>query len=118
MMASGPHVRVRITSAKPDCKHFRAIGPIDSASSHSIVKTGQYKPLMSYDPSTIATLRRALDEILLDPRFHRRKTISALEVAEHLLAEARSGERNLDKLKISAFDRLISNVERLPNKAA
>ena len=29
-----------------------------------------------------------------------------------------SGERNLDKLKISAFDRLISNVERLPNKAA
>jgi hypothetical protein len=89
-----------------------------SAASHPIVKTGKYKPLMSYDPSTIATLRRALDEILLDPRFHRRKTISALEVAEHLLAEARSGERNLEKLKISAFDKLIGNVERLPDRAA
>jgi hypothetical protein len=43
---------------------------------------------MSYDPSTIATLRRALDEVLLDVRFHQRKSPSALEIAEHLLAGA------------------------------
>jgi hypothetical protein len=109
---------VRITSPKPDCKHFPAIDPIGPASSHSIVKTGKYKPLMSYDPSTISTLRRALDEILLDPRFHRRNTVSALEVAEYLLAEARSGERDLEKLKISVFDKLIGDAGRLPNKAA
>jgi len=50
---------------------------------------------MSYDPSTIATLRRALDEVLLDARFHQRKSASALEIAEHLLARAADGERDL-----------------------
>ncbi|MGQ2190897.1 hypothetical protein ACT4MK_47220 [Bradyrhizobium barranii] len=49
---------------------------------------------MSYDPSTIATLRRALDEVLLDARFHQRKSASALEIAEHLLARAADGERD------------------------
>jgi hypothetical protein len=73
---------------------------------------------MSYDPSTIATLRRALDEILLDPRFYRRNTASALEVAEHLLAEAASGERDLQRLKSSVFENLIGNAKRFPNQAA
>jgi hypothetical protein len=73
---------------------------------------------MHYDPSTIAILRRALDEVLLDGRFYRRKTASALEVAEHLLAEAASGERDLERLKASAFEKLIGNSERLPNQAA
>ncbi len=50
---------------------------------------------MSYHPSTIAILRRALDEVLLDMRFHHRKSASALEIAEHLLAQAAAGERDL-----------------------
>lgn len=59
-----------------------------------------------YDGSTIATLRRALDDVLTDPRFFQRSSASALEIAEHLLAEAASGERDLDRLKASAFKRL------------
>lgn len=73
---------------------------------------------MSYDPSTTAILRRALDEVLLDPRFYRRNTASALEVAEHLLAEAACGERDLERLKSSVFEKLIGNTERFPNQAA
>jgi hypothetical protein len=73
---------------------------------------------MGYDLSTIATLRRALDEVLLDGRFHRRKSVSALEVAEHLLAQAAAGERDIEKLKSSAFARLTSAPERLPDQAA
>ena len=72
---------------------------------------------MSYDPSTIATLRRALDEVLLDGRFYRRKSASALEVAEHLLAQAAAGERDLERLKSSAFATLIGN-QRFPDQAA
>lgn len=73
---------------------------------------------MSYEPATIATLRRALDEVVNDSRFRQRKSHSALEVAEHLLAMAAAGERDLERLKASAFQKLISTAERLPNKAA
>jgi hypothetical protein len=73
---------------------------------------------MSYDASTIAILRRALDEVLLDERFHRRKSASALEIAEHLLARAAAGERDLERLKSSAFEKLIGNTERFPDRAA
>ena len=73
---------------------------------------------MSYEPSTIATLRRALDEVVRDRRFHHRKSASALEVAEHILALAATGERDLEKLKSSAFERLDGNVERFPSQAA
>jgi hypothetical protein len=73
---------------------------------------------MSYDPSTIATLRRALDEVLLDTRFHRRKSASALEIAEHLLAHAAAGERDLGRLKSSAFSKLTGDHERVQDKAA
>ena len=73
---------------------------------------------MSHDPSTIAILRRALDEVLLDVRFHRGKSVSALEIAERLLAQAVSGERDLEGLKSSAFAKLIGKTERLPNQAA
>ena len=66
---------------------------------------------MSYDPSTIATLRRALDEVLLDARFHQRKSASALEIAEHLLARAADGERDLERLKCSAFEKLTATVD-------
>ena len=74
--------------------------------------------VMSCDAPTIAVLRRALDEVLRDGRFHRRKSASALEIAEHLLAQAASGERNLERLKSSAFDMLSSNIERFPDQAA
>lgn len=73
---------------------------------------------MSYDTSTIATLRRALDEVVRDRRFHHYKSASALEVAEHILALAAAGERDLEKLKSSAFKKLTGNAERLPSQAA
>jgi hypothetical protein len=73
---------------------------------------------MSYDPSTIAILRRALDDVLLDLRFHRRKSASALEIAEHLLAQAAAGERDLERLKSSAFRKLTGDHERVQDKAA
>jgi UDP:flavonoid glycosyltransferase YjiC (YdhE family) len=73
---------------------------------------------MSYDPSTIATLRRALDEVLADARFHRQAEASALEIAEHVLAAAASGERDLERLKASVLRKLAESTERLPNQAA
>jgi hypothetical protein len=73
---------------------------------------------MSYDAPTIVILRRALEEVLLDARFHRRKSGSALEIAEHLLAQAAAGERDLERLKSSAFKKLIGNTDRMANKAA
>jgi hypothetical protein len=71
---------------------------------------------MSYDPTTIAVLRRALDEVLLDARFYRSKSASALEIAEHLLAQAAAGERDLERLKSSAFNKLVG--ERIRDRAA
>ena len=73
---------------------------------------------MSYDPATITILRRALDEVLCDERFYRRKSASALEVAEHLLGQAATGERDLERLKASAYERLLGNAEPLPGRAA
>ena len=73
---------------------------------------------MSYDPATIALLRRTLDEVLRDSRFYGRKSASALEVAEHLLAQAAAGERDLDRLKSSAFKKLMGTTERFPDQAA
>lgn len=61
-----------------------------------------------YDSLTIAILRRALDDVLTDPRFLNRRSTSALEIAEHLLAQAAIGERDLDRLKASAFNKLVS----------
>jgi hypothetical protein len=72
---------------------------------------------MSYEPSTIAILRRALDEVLRDSRFYQRKSASALEIAEHLLAQAAAGERDLERLKTSAFKKLIGNTDLFPNHA-
>ena len=73
---------------------------------------------MSYDPTTVATLRRALNEVVSDTRFQRRKSVTALEIAEHLLAQAAAGERDLERLKSSAFQYLAGNIARLPSRAA
>ncbi|MEY9161386.1 hypothetical protein [Bradyrhizobium japonicum] len=53
-----------------------------------------------------------MDEVLLDARFHQRKSASALEIAEHLLARAADG--TLERLKCSAFKKLIGDAARLP----
>jgi hypothetical protein len=64
-----------------------------------------------YDAAaTIAILRRALDEVLADPRFSNRRSASALEIAERLLAKAGTGERDFDRLKASAFDKLMGQI--------
>jgi hypothetical protein len=59
-----------------------------------------------FDASTVAVMRRALNEIVADRRFLMRKSVTTLEVAEHILQQAALGERDLDRLKSSAFVRL------------
>src|ERR1700722_7341521 len=57
-----------------------------------------------YDASTVAVLRQALNEVVADRRFLVRKSVTPLEMAEHILQRAASGERDLHRLKSSAFD--------------
>jgi hypothetical protein len=59
-----------------------------------------------YDAPTIAVLRRALDDVFADRRFIRQRSTSALKIAEHLLAQAAAGERDLDRLRASALAKL------------
>jgi hypothetical protein len=59
-----------------------------------------------YDASTVAVMRQALNEIVTDRRFLARKSVTPLEVAEHILQQAASGERDLSRLKSSAFEKL------------
>jgi UDP:flavonoid glycosyltransferase YjiC (YdhE family) len=58
------------------------------------------------DPLPVALLRRALDEVIADRRFRERKSGSAIELAEHILARAAAGERDIERLKASAFEKL------------
>jgi hypothetical protein len=59
-----------------------------------------------FDPSTVAVMRQALNEIIMDRRFLVRRSVTPLEVAEHILQQAASGERDLNRLKSSAFEKL------------
>ena len=59
-----------------------------------------------FDAPTVAVLRQALNEIVADRRFLVRKTVTPLEVAEHILQQAASGERDLNRLKSSVFEKL------------
>jgi hypothetical protein len=69
-----------------------------------------------YDAGTLSILRRAFEEVVADPRFVDRRSASALEIAEHLLAQAANGERDLDRLKASAFNKLLATTDgRLQN---
>jgi hypothetical protein len=63
--------------------------------------------IQPYDAPTIAVLRRALDDVFTDRRFIHRRSTSALVIAEHLLAQAAAGERDLDRLRASALAKLI-----------
>ena len=59
-----------------------------------------------YDASTVAVMRQALNEVVTDRRFLVRKSVTPLEMAEHILQQAASGERDLNRLKSSAFEKL------------
>ena len=59
-----------------------------------------------FDASTVAVLRQAFNEVVTDQRFMARKTVTPLEVAEHILEQAAFGERDLNRLKNSAFEKL------------
>ena len=59
-----------------------------------------------YDASTVAVMRQALNEVVTDRRFLVRKSVAPLEVAEHILQQAASAERDLNRLKSSAFEKL------------
>jgi hypothetical protein len=63
-----------------------------------------------YDASTVAVMRQALNEVVSDHRFVMRKTVTPLKVAEHILEQAASGERDLDRLKSSAFEKLSADA--------
>ena len=58
-----------------------------------------------YGASIVAVMRQALSEVVADRRFLVRKSVTPLEVAEHILQQAASGERDLNRLKSSAFKR-------------
>ena len=59
-----------------------------------------------FDTSTVAVMRQALNEVVADRRFLVRKSVTPLEVAEHILEQAALGVRDLNGLKSSAFDKL------------
>jgi hypothetical protein len=59
-----------------------------------------------FDASTVAMMRQAMNEVVTDRRFLIRQSVTPLEVAEHILEQAASGERDLDRLKISVFEKL------------
>jgi hypothetical protein len=59
-----------------------------------------------FDASTVAVLRQALNEVVNDHRFLMRKSVTPLEMAEHILQQAALGVRDLNGLKSSAFEKL------------
>jgi hypothetical protein len=59
-----------------------------------------------YDASMVAVMRQALTEIVADRRFLARKSVTTLEVAEHILQQAAAGVRDLIGLKNSSFEKL------------
>jgi hypothetical protein len=61
-----------------------------------------------FDASTVAIMRQALNEVVSDHRFSMQDSVTQLEVAEHILEQAASGVRDLDRLKISVFEKLCA----------
>ena len=59
-----------------------------------------------FDRSTVAVMRQALNEVVADRRFVARRSVTPLEVAEHILQQAAAGVRDLNGLKSSAFEKL------------
>jgi hypothetical protein len=61
-----------------------------------------------YDASTVAVMRQALNEVVTDHHFLMRKSVTPLEVAEHILQQAALGVRDLNRLKSSALEKLAT----------
>lgn len=68
----------------------------------------------AYDIHTLALLRQVLNDVLTDQKFPRSKSVSTLEVAEHILLQASRGERDLLRIKAS----VLSMVETASVEAA
>jgi hypothetical protein len=62
--------------------------------------------MRKFDASTVAVMRQALNEVVADHRFLMRKSVTPLDVAEHILQQAAAGVRDLNGLKSSAFEKL------------
>jgi hypothetical protein len=54
----------------------------------------------------VSLLRLVLDEVLSDRRFSFQKSVSAIELAEHIVSQASGGERDFFRLKQAAFKKL------------
>ncbi len=65
-----------------------------------------------YDGATLAVLRCALDDVLVDRCFLESRSVSALEIAEHILQQAARGERDLQRIKASALEYLVARSEK------
>ncbi|HSZ00965.1 MAG TPA: hypothetical protein VK788_15805 [Terriglobales bacterium] len=61
-----------------------------------------------FDASTVAIMRQAMDEVVADRLFLVCQPVTPLEVAEHILERAASGQRDLNRLKSSAFEKLTT----------
>lgn len=59
-----------------------------------------------FDASTVAVMRRALNEVVADGCLMARKSVTTLEVAEHILQQAALGVRDLNRLKSPAIEKL------------
>jgi hypothetical protein len=59
----------------------------------------------SNDNSAIAVVRLTLDELFTDRRFYARQSMSAGQVAGYILNLVQQGERDVDQLKASAFEK-------------
>jgi len=60
----------------------------------------------SHQAQVVSLLRLVLDSVLSDRRFFLQKSISTIELAEHIRSEAARGERDITRLKESAFKKL------------
>lgn len=59
------------------------------------------------DEAAIETVRIALDDIFTDQRFFARNSMSASQIADHILTLVLQGERDPNFLKTSAFRKLL-----------
>jgi hypothetical protein len=73
---------------------------------HPTTGTVKMDSTRKFDAPTVAVMRQALNEVVADPRFLDRKSVTPLEVAEHILQQAALGVRDLNRLKSSAFEKL------------
>jgi hypothetical protein len=60
----------------------------------------------SHHAQVVLLLRLVLDSVLSDRRFFLQKSISTIELAEHIRSEAAGGELDITRLKESAFKKL------------